>query len=95
MRLSWLVMVASAIADTVMTIYSVGIYGLEIEGNPIIKYIMEWIGHFPGIFLWKTICIGIITYVVNTIPKDYSWLYYLASVVWFFGAFSHVVILMN
>jgi len=106
MRLSWLVMVASAIADTVMTVYNIGIYGIEIEGNPVLKYVIESIGPLTGILLFKIIGIAVITYVVNIIPEDYlicgrwyiknKWFFYVASIAWFYGAFSHILaILIN
>ena len=105
MKLSWLVMVMSAIADSIMTVYSISLFGIEIEGNPVLKYIMECVGPLAGISLCKIVGIAIVTYVVNTMPDDYSiggryiknkWFYYLASIVWFYGAFSHIIaILMN
>ncbi len=105
MKLSWSLMVVSALADILMTTYNIGIYGIEIEGNPVLRYIMEWIGPLAGIFLCKAVGIGLITYTVSRIPEDYDiggryvknyWLYYIASFVWFYGALSHVVaILMN
>jgi len=96
-------MVFSAITDTLMTLYNIHYYGIEIEGNPLIKYAMECTNPLAGILLFKIIGIVAITYVVFLTGEYYDvgygrrikseFFYYFTSIVWFYGTFSHIVLI--
>ena len=97
-------MVLSAVTDTLMTLYNIHYYGIEIEGNPLIKYVMECTNPLAGILLLKIVGIVGITYVVSLIGEYYEigygriikseFFYYFTSIVWFYGTLSHIVLIL-
>jgi len=102
MKLSWLIMVLSATTDIITTLYNIHCYGIEIEGNPLLKYVMECTNPLAGILLLKIVGIVGITYVVSLIGEYYEicgrlvkseWFYYFPSIVWFYGTLSHIVLI--
>lgn len=58
------------IADGTLTLIGVYTFGtLEIEGNPLVKSIMEYLGPFTGIFLVKSVACIIIGFVYNVLRQ--------------------------
>jgi hypothetical protein len=56
-----LVLAALQILDGVLTAVGVAHLGTEVEGNTLIRFLMEHLGYIPALVLIKTIALGVIT----------------------------------
>ena len=92
-----LLLFESGLADSVLTAQNIAKYGLEIEGNPLLKMIMEHWGVFLGLFLTKLIVFIIIIYTAHMMNKTGykirgEYLLYGASICWLYGAVTNALV---
>lgn len=72
--------------DGVLTYIGVSLYSSGIEGNPVVKFVIENMGIGVGLVTVKTIAIGLLVFIItvrlgeNFDPKDF-YLYLLALTV--------------
>jgi hypothetical protein len=96
-RISAMLLIESGIEDTVLTLESISKYGIEIEGNPLLREIVRYIGAVPGLLITKTFVIAVTLYTaykmnkMNYIIKG-EYLLYGASIYWLMGALSHLLL---
>lgn len=92
-----MLLIESGIEDTVLTLGSISKYGIEIEGNPVLREIVKHLGAVPGLLIAKTLVIVITIYTaymmnkMNYIIKG-EYLLYGASIYWLCGALSHLLL---
>jgi hypothetical protein len=96
-RISAMLLIESGIEDTVLTLESISKYGVEIEGNPVLREIVRHMGPLPGLLITKTLVIAITLYTAYMMNKtNYKikgeYLLYGASIYWLCGALSHLLI---
>lgn len=96
-RISAMLLIESGIEDTVLTLESISKYGVEIEGNPVLREIVRHLGPLPGLLITKTLVIAITLYTAYMMNKmNYrikgEYLLYGASIYWLCGALSHLLI---
>jgi hypothetical protein len=96
-RISVMLLIESAIEDIILTLESISKYGIEIEGNPILRKIVEHMGAVPGLLSVKILVIGITIYTAHKMNKiNYrirgEYLLYSASFYWLYGAASHLLL---
>jgi hypothetical protein len=48
------------VLDGVLTATGVGAYGLQAEGNPMLRGLMQLLGAIPALIITKTVCIALI-----------------------------------
>ncbi len=94
-RIAAMILVESAMQDVVLTLKNVSKYGVEIEGNPILREISEYLGAGPGLLIPKILALGIVIYTAYRMNKiNYEikgeYLLYGASVCWLSGAVAHL-----
>lgn len=86
------------IADTVLTIWGVSIYGMAAEGNPIIKYLMVNYGILRGLLLVKVpalIFISIlIIYATELYTKSLKNIVILLNIVYFVVSIMWLIVLI-
>jgi hypothetical protein len=92
-----LLLFESGLADSVLTAQNVAKYGLDIEGNPLLKAIMEHWGVFLGLFLTKLIVFIVIVYTAHMMNKTGykvrgEYLLYGASICWLYGAVTNALV---
>lgn len=93
-RISVMLLVESGLADIALTIDNVTKYGIEYEGNPILRTVMEHLGIEYGLLIPKILALVITTYTAHKMNKtNYKikgeHLLYGASICWLYGAVSH------
>lgn len=96
-RISVMLFLESGIEDTVLTLESISKYGMEIEGNPFLRHVLERTGAVPGLLAVKIVVIGITVYTAHKMNQmNYKikgeYLLYGASVYWLYGAVSHFLV---
>ena len=96
-RISVMLLIESGIEDTVLTLESISKYGMEIEGNPFLRHVLEHTGAIPGLLAVKIVAIGITVYTAHMMNQmNYKikgeYLLYSASLYWLYGAVSHVLL---
>ena len=92
-----LLLFESGLADSVLTAQNIAKYGLDIEGNPLLKVIMEHWGVFLGLFLTKLIVFIVIVYTSLMMNKTGykirgEYLLYGASIFWLYGAVTNALV---
>ena len=96
-RISAMLLIESGIEDTVLTLESISKYGIEIEGNLLLREIVRYMGAVPGLLITKTFVIAVTLYTaykmneMNYIIKG-EYLLYGASIYWLMGALSHLLL---
>ena len=98
LRVSALLFIGCGIEDAVLTLENVSKYGLQIEGNPFLRFIMEQIGAAQGLIITKSIIVIITLYTAILMNKlNYKikgeYLLYAAAVCWLYGAVSNSLLL--
>jgi hypothetical protein len=93
-RISVMLLLESGIEDTILTLDNISKYGVEIEGNPILRKIIEHMGAVPGLLIVKILALGMAVYTANKMNEiNYGikgeYLLYGASICWLFGAVAH------
>lgn len=96
-RISTMLFIESGIEDTVLTLENISKYGLEIEGNPILREIAEHLGILHGIVIPKMLVLGFTLYTAYKMNQmNYrikgEYLLYGASFCWLYGAVTHVLL---
>ena len=96
-RIAAMLLIESGIEDTVLTLESISKYGVEIEGNPVLREIVRHLGPLPGLLITKTLVIAITLYTAYMMNKmNYKiqgeYLLYGASIYWLCGALSHLLL---
>lgn len=92
-----LLLFESGLADSILTAQNVAKYGLDIEGNPLLKKIMEHWGVLPGLFITKLIVFVVIIYTAHMMNKTHykirgEYLLYGAAICWLYGAVSNALV---
>ena len=92
-----LLLFGSGLADSLLTEQNIAKYGLEIEGNPLLKVIMEHWGVFLGLFLTKLIVFIVIIYTAHMMNKTGykirgEYLLHGASICWLYGAVTNALV---
>jgi hypothetical protein len=98
LRVSALLFIGCGIEDTVLTLENVSKYGVQIEGNPFLRFIMEQIGAAQGLIITKSIIVIITLYTAIMMNQlNYrirgEYLLYAAAVCWLYGAVSNSLLL--
>jgi len=96
-RISVMLLIESGIEDTLLTLENISKYGVEIEGNPILRKIVENIGTVAGLLIIKTLVVVIVIYTAYKMNKmNYKirgeYLLYGASICWLYGAVFHLLL---
>jgi len=96
-RISVMLLLESGIADIILTLDNISKYGIEIEGNPILRKIIEHMGAVHGLLIVKILVLGIAVYTANKMNKiNYvikgEYLLYGASICWLYGAVAHLLL---
>ncbi len=94
-RIAAMLLVESGLQDVVSTLDSISKYGIECEGNPFLRKIMEYWGVEYGLLIPKILTSGIIIYTAYKMNKmSYKikgeYLLYGASICWLCGAITHL-----
>lgn|SRR5210317_2267721 len=92
-----LLLLESGLADTVLTAQNIAKYGLDIEGNPLLRKIIEHWGMLPGLLITKLVVFVVIVYTAHMMNKtDYKirgeYLLHGASICWLYGAVSNALV---
>lgn len=92
-----LLLFESGLADSLLTAQNIAKYGLDIEGNPLLKVIMEHWGVFVGLLLTKLIVFIVIVYTANMMNRTGyrirgEYLLYGASFCWLYGAVTNALV---
>ena len=92
-----LLLFESGLADSVLTAQNIAKYGLEIEGNPLLKMIMAHWGVFFGLLLTKLIVFIVIVYTAQMMNRTGyrirgEYLLYGASICWLYGAVTNALV---
>lgn len=96
-RISSMLLIESGIEDTVLTLESISKYGIEIEGNPLLREIVRYMGAVPGLLITKTFVIAVTLYTAYKMNEmkyiiKGEYLLYGASIYWLMGALSHLLL---
>ncbi len=96
-RISAMLFIESGIEDAVLTLESISKYGIEIEGNPLLREIVRHLGAVPGLLITKSFVIAVTLYTAYKMNKtNYfikgEYLLYGASIYWLIGALSHLLL---
>jgi len=96
-RISSMLLIESGIEDAVLTLESISKYGIEIEGNPLLREIIRHMGAVPGLLITKSFVIVVTLYTAYKMNKtNYfikgEYLIYGASIYWLIGALSHLLL---
>lgn len=96
-RIATLLLLASGIEDTVLTARNILTYGLSIEGNPILRYLVEHWGIMPGLLYPKAVVFIVIVYTAHLMnrtryPIRGEYLLLGASICWLCGAVSNFLV---
>lgn len=96
-RISAMLLIESGIEDTVCTLNSISKYGIEIEGNPLLREITRYLGAVPGLLITKTFVIVVTLYTAHRMNQSNylikgEYLLYGASLYWLMGALSHLLL---
>lgn len=94
-RIAVMLLAESGMQDVVLTLDSISKYGIECEGNPFLRKIMEYWGVEYGLLIPKILASGIIIYTAYKMNKmSYKfkgeYLLYGASICWLCGAITHL-----
>ena len=92
-----LLLFESGLADSVLTAQNIAKYGLEIEGNPLLRVIMKHWGVFLGLLLTKLIVFIVIIYTAHMMNRTGykvrgEYLLYGASICWLYGAVTNALV---
>lgn len=92
-----LLLFESGLADSVLTAQNIAKYGLEIEGNPLLRVIIAHWGVFLGLLLTKLIVFIVIVYTAHMMNKTGyrirgEYLLYGASICWLYGAVTNSLV---
>ena len=87
----------SGLADSVLTAQNIAKYGLDIEGNPLLKLIMKHWGVFLGLFFTKLIVFIVIVYTAHMMNRTGykirgEYLLHGASICWLTGAATNALV---
>jgi len=96
-RISIMLLVESGVEDTLLTLENISKYGVEIEGNPILRKMVEHVGAVPGLLIIKTLVVVVAIYTAYKMNKmNYrvkgEYLLYGASICWLYGAVFHLLL---
>ena len=97
LRVSALLLLASGLADTVLTAQNITKYGLDIEGNPLLRKIVAHWGMLPGLLITKLVVFVVIVYTAHIMNKTHykirgEYLLYGASICWLYGALTNALV---
>jgi hypothetical protein len=92
-----LLLMVSGVEDSVLTAENIGTYGLDIEGNPIVRKLVEHWGVVPGLFYPKVVVFIVIVYTAHMMNKTRhtirgEYLLYGATICWLCGALSNLLV---
>ena len=94
-KIAAMLLVESGLQDVSSTLDTLSKHGIEYEGNPLLRKIMEYWGFEHGLLIPKIVASGIIIYTaykMNT--SNYKvkgeYLLYGASICWLYGAVAHL-----
>ena len=82
-------MIVSALADTHFTYQNIIKYGVEFEGHPVVRSMMETFGTEEGLLMPKAAMMPLVLLLSYTDKGKY--LPTIAAAVWGFGALANVV----
>lgn len=96
-RIAAMILIESAMQDVALTLENISKYGIEIEGNPILRETAKHLGTAPGLLIPKILALGIAIYTANKMNKiNYGikgkYFLYGASICWLYGAVAHLFI---
>ena len=96
-RIAVLLLLVSGVEDTVLTVKNIGAYGLGIEGNPILRHLVDHWGVVPGLLYPKIVVFIVIVYTAHMMNKTHytirgEYLLYGASICWLLGAISNFLV---
>jgi hypothetical protein len=94
-RIATLILIESAIEDVLLTLENISKYGIEIEGNPILRMLTEQLGAGPGICIPKILALVMAVYTAHRMnSRNYGirgeYFLYGASLLWLAGAVAHL-----
>ena len=92
-----LLLFESGLADSVLTAQNIAKYGLDIEGNPLLKVIIAHWGVFLGLLLTKLIVFIVIVYTAHMMNRTGyrirgEYLLHGASICWLYGAVTNALV---
>lgn len=92
-----MLLLESAMEDVVLTLENISKYGIEVEGNPILRETAEHLGVVPGLLVPKILASGIAIYTAHKMNKiNYvvkgEYFLYMASICWLYGAVAHLLL---
>ena len=88
-------MMAMGTADVVGTYYNVQTYGMEIEANPMLRFLFDYIPLIPAMAIPKLATVGVIEAVSRRSKKWGDRLMYTAGGVWGAAAGLNAYILLQ
>lgn len=96
-HLAVLLLICSGIEDTILTAENVSKYGIEIEGNPFLRTMIESFGLMPGLVGTKVIVSILIVYTAHMMNKTHykvrgEYLLYGGSLCWLYGAATNLLL---
>lgn len=94
-KIATMLLVESGLQDAASTLGSISKYGIECEGNPLLRKLMERGGFEHGLLIPKIVASGIIIYTaykMNTMKYKIKgeYLLYGGSICWLYGAVAHL-----
>ena len=92
-----ILLICSGIEDTILTAENVSKYGIEIEGNPFLRAMIENFGLMPGLVSTKLIVSILIVCTAHMMNKTHykirgEYLLYGGSLCWLYGAASNLLL---
>ncbi len=96
-RIATLILIESAIEDVLLTLENMSRYGIEIEGNPVLRVLSEHLGAGPGLCIPKILALVMAVYTAHRMNKlNYGikgeYFLYGASLFWLAGAVAHLLL---
>ncbi len=94
-KIAAMLLVESGLQDVSSTLDTISKYGIEFEGNPLLRKIMESLGFEHGLLITKIVASVIIIYTAYQMnASNYKvkgeYLLYSASICWLYGAVAHL-----
>lgn len=92
-----ILLICSGIEDTILTAENVLKYGIEVEGNPFLRVMINNFGLIPGLVGTKTIVSILIIYTAHMMNRthykiDGEYLLYGGSLCWLYGAATNMLL---
>ncbi len=91
-------LIASGMEDAVLTAANIAKYGIAVEGNPLLRSMIEHFGPIPGLAGTKILVSVLIVYTAHMMNKTHykirgEYLLYGGSICWLYGAATNLLLL--